>query len=279
MSIRIAAQHWPTCTYRVRYAESREGIFRSLGWRQYQHHLWAIDVGPVVGRVRVGGKVYRRDSYSVGVYAPGTVYEENMEVGRIVSWAWMLVDEKGKPSALKHLTGETGFCLLTDPTQEVRKKIGNFVEAEKKPSLSRSFRLNALLNEILGILFALHSKDSKVEPEHKTKDHGTHPWRQAAQTLLEQSPSETLTAKRLSSALGISASTLTHQYRQRCGESLQDTIHHWRLEKACVLLGRQDLSIKEVAAMVGLSHQSYLSAFFKKATSYRPSDYRKLSPH
>ena len=113
MPIRIATQEWPKCTYRVRYAEARDSILRLPGWHKHRHRLWTVDVGPLKGMVRVNGTVYRRSNSSVGVYAPGTVYEENMEVGRLVSWAWLLIEEDGTPSLLKKLTGDAGFCIFS----------------------------------------------------------------------------------------------------------------------------------------------------------------------
>lgn len=275
MPIRIATQQWPKCNYRVRYAESRESIFRLPGWHKHRHRLWTVDVGPLNGMVRVNGMVYRRTNASVGVYAPGTVYEENMEVGRLVSWAWLLIEENGEPSLLENLTGDAGFCFLEDPAQAVRKAIVELVGAANDPLPGRFFRLDALLNHILSTLFTLHSTDSRSEAKRSMKKTWIHPWRQITWSLLDQSPTGTLSVKQLASELGVSTSTLTHQYRGLCGESLQETLDQWRIEKACVLLSQKELSIKQISVMVGLSYQSYLSALFKAATSYSPSEYRK----
>jgi len=67
----------------------------------------------------------------VRVSGPITIYEENLEAGRLTSWSWLLIEEKGGPSLLKRITGDAGFCILSDPGQAIRKKIVEFVDTAK----------------------------------------------------------------------------------------------------------------------------------------------------
>jgi len=276
MRVTNGSKSWLQCSYRVRYAEAGEDIFKLPGWRTQRYRLWVVDVGAAGGTVRINGKAYRRSNSSVGVYAPGTIYEENLEVGRLTSWSWLLIEEKGGPSLLKRITGDTGFCILSDPGQSIRKKIVEFVDIAKGSFPGRSFLLAALLNHVLGLIFVLHSKHQNEKTKITAGGEQGHPWRKALLTLLEQSSYPAITSKQLANELGISQSTLTHQYRPLCGESFQETIDRWRVEKTCALLIRKDLSIKEIATRVGLSYQSYLSSLFKAVTGYTPSEYRKL---
>jgi len=278
MALRIPSYDRLAGSYAVRYAETHESIFKTVGWKKSLHRYWALDVGPVRGSVRVKGEVFRRDRNSVALYAPGVRYDENIEVGSLVSWAWLLIEEQAEPSLLARLTGKKGYCFLTDPTQSVRKQIQYFVESSHLPDLSRGFFLTANLHQILGTLFSLENDSN---PSSKVKGRASHlwvhPWRKAAWELLEATEAGTIKSAELAERLGVSLSTLTHRYREHCGESLHDTINGWRLEKACTLLTESDLSIKEIAVRTGLAHQSYLSNFLKKEKGLTPSEYRKIS--
>lgn len=275
MPLRISPADFIAGHYTVRFAETHESILKTPGWRKSSHRYWGLDVGPVKGLVRVRGKLVRRDRNSVALYAPGVVYEENTEVGSLISWAWLLIEEKAEPSLLKRLTGNDGFCFLTDPTQLIRKQIRQFVEAAQGRGIERRFFLTAYLHEILGTLFSLQPDRPAGQP---TIDKSwVHPWRKAAWDALERSTKGSLSSAELARELGVSISTLTHHYREYCGESLHDTVGGWRLEKACALLSGTELSIKQVAVQVGFSHQSYLSAFLKDALGHAPSEYRRLS--
>lgn len=271
MAIEFQSSHWPRCRYRVRAAESRESIFRTPGWHAYRNRYWVIDVGPRRASVRVHDTIYHRNQNSVGVYAPGTLYEEQLEVGQLVSWTWLLVEEEGTPSKLRTLTGQQGFALLEDPRQTVRKTITSLVNLCESPSEGQAFHLNALLYRVLGTLFDLHEHRP---PQITGRPTMTHPWRAVVRDWLEghQAAPDTRT---LAELLGISPSTLTHRYHQYCGETIGETIASWRMEKASALLTRSDLSVKEVAMRLGFTHQSHFSAFFRRETRLTPTQFRR----
>ncbi len=274
-SVRIPIGHWSICRYRVRYLEASEDVYRNPGWHRSCHRYWALDTGPMNGRVKINGQVYSRDENSVALYAPNTVYEEKLEVGRLICWSWLLIEETGKPSILRTLTGKQGFCILSDPGQVIRQKIQELAHVAQNGSSERSFFLHSLLYHILGALVQLHAQEHiPVRIPHAVLR--VHPWRQAVWQMLDKRTDEKFSSQRLADKLGVSLSALTHQYRACCGESLSETVRQWRMEKARALFNQGTLSMKEIAATIGLAHQTYFSKLFKEATSYSPSQYRKL---
>ncbi len=87
---------------------------------------------------------------------------------------------------------------------------------------------------------------------------------------------KTLTIATIAAKLDVSTSTFTHTYKEVCGETFRETVYGWRLERLHALLERPDLSIKEMAAKLGFSHQSYLCAFIKQATGCTSTQLRRL---
>src|SRR5215217_1167829 len=150
MPFRLPKTNFSSADYSVGYASFHESILKISGWKRSLHRYWALDVGPVRGSVRVKGEVFRRDRISVALYAPGVRYEENIEVGSLVSYAWLLIEERAEPSLLRKLTGEKGFCFFSDPAQLVRKEIRHFVEAAGQRGPQRDFLTTARLCLVLG---------------------------------------------------------------------------------------------------------------------------------
>lgn len=277
MPLRISPRDFLPGPYTIRYVEEYEGIFKTGGWKKSLHKYWGLDTWPTRGMVRVKGQVYRRDRTSVALYAPGTAYEENLEVGSLVTWSWVLIEEKVSPSILRRLTGKDGFCFLNDPSQSIRKQIRQFAKTTEKGGIERRFLMTGQLHHLIGTLFSLQRAPEQLENKTSAGYSGVHPWRKAVWAALEDSARGSLPTRDLAEALGVSTSVLTHRYREYCGESLHETIDAWRLEKACALLAASTLSIKQVAAKVGFSHQSYLSIFFKNSLGQTPSSYRRMS--
>ena len=78
------------------------------------------------------------------------------------------------------------------------------------------------------------------------------------------------TLAELASECCLSESRFTHLFSEVTGKSLHGFILSLRMEKAKELLST-DLSVKEVAAMVGYEDQNYFSRMFRKYTGTAPS--------
>jgi LacI family transcriptional regulator len=74
--------------------------------------------------------------------------------------------------------------------------------------------------------------------------------------------------------LGIPRRTLEYRVNKSTGQSLGNLLTRARIRKASNLLTETDLSIKEIAYLVGLSEPRMLSLIFKRETGETPSEYR-----
>ncbi|MCC5850571.1 MAG: helix-turn-helix domain-containing protein [Verrucomicrobia bacterium] len=75
--------------------------------------------------------------------------------------------------------------------------------------------------------------------------------------------------------LGIPRRTLEYRFNKVTGNSLGTLLTQARIRKASNLLAQTDLSIKEIAYLVGLSEPRMLSLIFKRETHETPSEYRE----
>ena len=84
-----------------------------------------------------------------------------------------------------------------------------------------------------------------------------------------------LCLEQVARAFYISESMVKTVYKQRFGISLIADYHRQKAERARLLLCRQDLTIGQIAAMLGFETPYYFSNFFKKHMGVAPSAYRK----
>lgn len=74
----------------------------------------------------------------------------------------------------------------------------------------------------------------------------------------------------------LSASHFTSLFRKATGMSPFDYFIHLKLQKACLMLYRSDIKVKDVAASLGYEDPYYFSRLFKKYMNLSPDQYRVL---
>ena len=85
---------------------------------------------------------------------------------------------------------------------------------------------------------------------------------------------ERLKINELADYIGVNRSYLASNFKKTFGCSPQEFLVNLRMEKAKVLLKKQDLSISEVANVVGYTDQLAFSKAFKKHFGSSPSTYK-----
>ena len=86
---------------------------------------------------------------------------------------------------------------------------------------------------------------------------------------------EDLSLSIIADELYVNASHLSRKFKAETSSSIVDYINQKRIEEAKRYLERGNVSITEVALMVGFNDLNYFSRVFKKTTSISPSQYSK----
>ena len=79
----------------------------------------------------------------------------------------------------------------------------------------------------------------------------------------------------LSEELHISKYYISHLFGSKLNMGFNDYVNSLRISKACVLLGRDELSMTEIAGEVGFTTIRTFNRAFLRHTGQSPSDYRK----
>ena len=95
-----------------------------------------------------------------------------------------------------------------------------------------------------------------------------------ALSYLESNYSEDLTVTQLASIANMSSSHFTKTFNEVFNLSPMQYLKQLRIKKACVLLTNTNISITEIAAMVGIDDSNYFARAFKSVIGISPREYR-----
>ena len=85
---------------------------------------------------------------------------------------------------------------------------------------------------------------------------------------------EKITLKTLASHLFVSEHYLSKLFRQEMDTSFTDYLSRTRIERSIELLRDTDMSLLEIAGLVGFEDQSYFTKVFKRITNETPRQYK-----
>ncbi|MBR2895195.1 MAG: AraC family transcriptional regulator [Oscillospiraceae bacterium] len=88
---------------------------------------------------------------------------------------------------------------------------------------------------------------------------------------------EPLTLEHLADIAHVNKYYLAHSFKEEFGISPISYLLNRRIEESCYLLLQTDMSLSQIARILGFSSSSYFSQLFRKTKKISPSDYRKLS--
>lgn len=95
----------------------------------------------------------------------------------------------------------------------------------------------------------------------------------ALQYIMEHSR-ELIQAEDVAQAIGTSRRSLEKRFEYELGHSIFHEIRRWRVETICKLLIETELTISEIALMLGYNDSDHIARFFKKEKKATPKQFR-----
>ncbi len=100
---------------------------------------------------------------------------------------------------------------------------------------------------------------------------------EAAMAYLERNYGNDVRVEDVARSAFISASRLSHVFRQTTGMSLTDYLSRVRIDRAQQLLAESDQSIAEISYSLGIESPAYFTRLFRKMTGQSPSEFRRAT--
>ncbi|MFC5404913.1 helix-turn-helix domain-containing protein [Cohnella soli] len=160
----------------------------------------------------------------------------------------------------------------TLPEGELRERVRRDLQQLIQDSRDRGSFWRALCeNAIRDVVLLLASRlERKIDPriEHAIR-------------LLSQSLHEEIRVSDIAREIGLSASRLSHLFKQETGESIVERYNGMRLRQAALLMERMGRSATEASYDVGFRNYNHFAALFRQAYGVSPRAYkqRRSSPH
>ncbi len=98
----------------------------------------------------------------------------------------------------------------------------------------------------------------------------------SVKVYIEHHYDERLSLKSLSDEFYLSKEHLSRKFKKEAGGNITEYITNVRMKKAKELLGNRQMTVKDVASMVGFEDEKYFSKVFRKVVGLSPLEYRRI---
>lgn len=181
-----------------------------------------------------------------------------------------LPTDKNKPRNVKPINRVATFLPPTAPLQGLFDSLLPYIDQEEKPT---DEMLALKIQEAILCLLAI---DNSFYP---TLFDFNEAWKIDLMDFMEHNYTEGLTLEEFASYTGRSLATFKRDFAKLSDIPPQRWILEHRLEKAKSLLAENEVSVQDVAYMVGFKNRSHFSQAFKKYYGVAPNNYvRKTGP-
>ena len=163
---------------------------------------------------------------------------------------------------LKYVLFHTG----EDPL--IRQAIKNVAMETSARGVYNEIVYTSWVNIIFSVLLRKYYEDVETNPPLESNDF--------AHILAYISDNyETVSLSELSSRFNYSKPHICNLIRRNTGHTLTDLINAQKLAKARILLETTDISIEEIAGMIGLTSSDYFTRLFRRTCGVTPGTYRR----
>lgn len=135
----------------------------------------------------------------------------------------------------------------------------------------RDLRLTGLLYMFLSKLIETNGTGSQ---DYYTTERSNH-YIDLAVRYIHMNYSRSITISEIASSIGLDRSYLSSLFKKKLNVSPQEYLLNLRIEKSCVLMGNESLTIGNISRSVGYNDPLHFSKIFRKIKNVSPSKYRE----
>ncbi|WP_347217104.1 AraC family transcriptional regulator [Chryseobacterium sp.] len=263
------------------YISSGKPIFEfpKASFRMDYYALCICTAGEV--SVEIDHRQYKADSHSLLVAAPSTIVKflktsEDFRIKLLFFDKNFLIKNISNPFIIEKMNlFSEGSYSIVKTTPKNSQVLQNLLDYLKK----KSRRQGKFTEEIVRtIIFNLLLETAEIlEPKHFTdseKEEGKKDLYLKFNQLIRENIRQHRTVQFYADQLCVSNKYLIEIIKKASGKTPHEVIDESLLKEAYVMLGNPDLTISEIAFELQFNSTSAFGRFFKKHTSFSPSEYR-----
>jgi AraC-like DNA-binding protein len=181
------------------------------------------------------------------------------------------------PALISSTPEESVFADLSALFASVLREFG-----EKHEDYRQMIRLKVL--EILLLLERIEKSPPAGESEGRRSvgDTPAAPTEEPASVVqirdyIQQNYTENFSLQEMARRCGLNSSYFSRAFREAVGVPPFEFINRIRVQKACLLLKRTEMTILEIALSVGYNNISFFNRYFRKIMKMSPREYRNYA--
>ncbi|RXZ82440.1 AraC family transcriptional regulator [Paenibacillaceae bacterium] len=261
----------------------------------YQEALDAMEYMVVVGdRESIAYEEIHRDDpnqLQTSYYYPIQVEQQlinYVKVGDASKAEALIRDIIARNMGQSNLSVELIKCLMFNLISTLIKTIGEIGDIEESSFVNNSIRIAQLMNcesikemelqlsvvvqEVCDYILAKQKQQSHVVRRQALEERSADIIEFIAANYMEAN----LNISMIGEQFGMTPTYLSKLFKEQTGQSLLDTINHYRMKHAKLLLQNQGNSIKSIASQVGFHDINTFIRTFKKYEGVTPGQYQKI---
>ncbi len=220
-----------------------------------------------------------RPAMTVHLYPPGAAYwEKPRPEVKITHAAWFLFTGRLKDT-LGRFVRENGYATFSDPKGLVGRQLQSTAAAVQQAGQDAYWPAHAALAMCLGYIeSAKHIQDHRwtLSPSGGQAEE-TISLVATVDEYLRTHLAVRTTLDDLADHVGVSSSTLSHQFRKLTGETPMARLLRQRVEASKVLV-RRGYPLRHIAGHVGFCDEYHFAKTFKRITGMTPRQFRRGEP-
>jgi len=175
---------------------------------------------------------------------------------------FFFVQEKNSDSEIKTISlSEGNINFVISLVNSIRNE-----DKRKEPVYFSA--IQAKFTELLIYFYRIYNRDGTVKQANLTIDE--------IEFYIKNNYSESFTLNGLADKCGFNPSYFSRAFKSKTGMAVFEYINRIRIDKACMLLKRTDLSIIEIAYSTGYNNISFFNRYFRKIMNTSPHQYKNM---
>ena len=240
-------------------------------WHSVPHthnHLELFYIVGGKGQFLIEDQLYPVDTSQLVVINPNVLHTEVSLNSQPLEYIVLGVD--GIELSIGNGNGQ--FCVLT-PSEgaEISSCLRNILREMELKSTGYEDVCQAFMEILIIRLMRSISLSAPTESHTSTTNHQC----AAIRRYIDQHFKEALTLDQLAEDSHMNKFYLSHAFKRQYGVSPINYMISRRLEESKYLLAETDLSMSQIAQLLGFSSSSYFSQLFSKTQSMTPREYRQ----
>lgn len=271
--------------WRQEYGLDEDGLRHS--WGLHFHNLWEIGYCYAGGHgvATITDRNYRYDDEEIFTIVPQNIpHTTNSDPGQLDLWDWIFVDMDSfvynemqglsvSPQNILRTISKRGYCRRRKNNERCAALIRLLAqELRAEPDIYHNETVKGYLRAL--VMECLRMSEQR-EQAKKTGRYNRYV-EQAAQ-YIDVHYAENIRIKELAKSCGLSESHFRRIFDESAGMTPNDYINMIRIDKACALLLKTDLSMLEVGERVGYQTASSFNRNFRVLTGMSPLQWKNKS--